>query len=78
MSTTDKPEISFVDDREDDAQSDSEKAPAVRIIDDVRVLGLSEDDAEFYAHFTPEQRKKTIRKVRLVSWIPRYPLATTR
>lgn len=67
MSTTDKPEISFVDDREDDARSDSEKAPAVRIIDDVRVLGLSEDDAEFYANFTPEQRKKTIRKVCQVS-----------
>ncbi|KAK1624428.1 inner membrane transport protein yfaV [Colletotrichum phormii] len=63
MSTTDKPEISFVDDRDDDTRSDSEKALVVRIIDDVRALGLSEDDVEFYANFTPEQRKTTIRKV---------------
>lgn len=63
MSAADKPEISFVDDREADNRSDSEKGPVVRMIDNIRVLGLSEDDAEFYANFTPEQRKRTIRKV---------------
>lgn len=58
-----KPEIDFVDDREADDRSDAEKGPVVRTIDNIRVLGLSEDDAQFYANFTPEQRKRTTRKV---------------
>ncbi|KAF9880140.1 major facilitator superfamily transporter [Colletotrichum karsti] len=63
MSAADKPEIAFIDDREADNGSDAEKGPVVRTIDNMRVLGLSDEDAEFYANFTPEQRKKTIRKV---------------
>lgn len=64
MSATDKPEIAFIDDREAENGSDSEKGPVVRTIDNMRVLGLSDDDTEFYANFTPEQRKATTRKVR--------------
>ncbi|KZL77909.1 MFS transporter, partial [Colletotrichum tofieldiae] len=63
MSAADKPEIAFVDDREADSRSDAEKGPVVRMIDSIRVLGLSDDDADFYANFTPEQRKRTTRKV---------------
>ncbi|TID00372.1 putative transporter [Colletotrichum higginsianum] len=63
MSAMEKPEIDFVDDREADDRSDAEKGPVVRTIDNIRVLGLSEDDAQFYANFTPEQRKRTTRKV---------------
>ncbi|TDZ49762.1 putative transporter [Colletotrichum trifolii] len=62
MSATDKPEMSFVDDGETD-NMDAEKGPVVRTIDNMRVLGLTDDDAEFYANLTPEQRKRTTRKV---------------
>ncbi|KAF6792050.1 transporter C1002.16c-like protein 24 [Colletotrichum sojae] len=63
MSAADKPEISFVDDRDGDAMDSEKGSPAVRTIDNMRVLGLSDDDAEFYANYTPEQRKRTTRKV---------------
>lgn len=38
-------------------------APQVIEIDGFRVLGLSPDDADFYNNFTPEKRKKVLRKV---------------
>jgi hypothetical protein len=58
----DKPDIVMVDDR-DMARDDHEKAPVVHTIDNMRVLGLSEEDAEFYNSYTPEMRKRVIRKV---------------
>jgi hypothetical protein len=40
-------------------------------IDSIRVLGLSTEDAEFYANFSPERRKKLLRKVcSLTSLLP--------
>lgn len=42
---------------------DDEKATAVHVIDSFRVLGLSDDDANFYNGFSQERRKRIIRKV---------------
>ncbi len=42
---------------------DSEKAPAVHAIDNFRVLGLTDEDAEFYNGFSQERRKRILRKV---------------
>ncbi|KAJ4308180.1 hypothetical protein N0V84_012250 [Fusarium piperis] len=42
---------------------DQEKAPQPRAIDNIRVLGLSDEDADFYNNTTVEQRKTIIRKV---------------
>ncbi|KAI8629911.1 major facilitator superfamily domain-containing protein [Xylariaceae sp. FL1651] len=53
----------MVDDRESDHRSDAEKATVVRTIADMRVLGLTEDDAHFYESFPSEKRKKLVRKV---------------
>ena len=35
----------------------------VTIIDNIQVLGLTPEDADFYHNFTPEQRKIVLRKV---------------
>ncbi|KAH6887432.1 major facilitator superfamily domain-containing protein [Thelonectria olida] len=43
--------------------TDAEKATHVQTIDNIRVLGLSNDDAEFYKSYTPAQRKKIMHKV---------------
>ncbi|GKT51523.1 uncharacterized protein ColSpa_11704 [Colletotrichum spaethianum] len=67
MSAADKPEIAFVDDREADGRSDAEKGPVVRMIDNIRVLGLSEDDAEFYANFTPSSGNERPARTEIVS-----------
>jgi hypothetical protein len=54
----------MVDDIDTDRKTpDHEKAPQARTIDNIRVLGLSDEDAEFYNNTTPEQRKQIIRKV---------------
>lgn len=37
----------------------------VSTIDDIQVLGLRREDADFYNNFTSEQRKKVLRKVDL-------------
>lgn len=59
-----KPEITMVDDIDMDSKIvDHEKAPKARTIDNIRVLGLSDQDAEFYDSTTPEQRKTIIKKV---------------
>ncbi|KAK4118765.1 MFS general substrate transporter [Parathielavia appendiculata] len=42
---------------------DTEKATAVHVIDNFRVLGLTDDDAEFYNAFSEERRRRIIRKV---------------
>ncbi|KAH7123322.1 major facilitator superfamily domain-containing protein [Dactylonectria estremocensis] len=43
--------------------NDPEKSTHVHTIDNIRVLGLSDEDADFYANFSPAQRKQVIRKV---------------
>lgn len=43
----------------------------VTTIDNIQVLGLAQDDAEFYRSVTPEQKKAVLRKVRAT------PLLTT-
>ena len=58
----DKPEIVMIDDAIPH-QDDSGKAPSVRVVEGFHVLGLSDDDVEFYNNYTPEMRKKTMRKV---------------
>lgn len=57
-----KPDIVFVDDHA--KAEDPEKGPNVRTIDNVRVLGLSDDDADFYNGVSEADRKKITRKVR--------------
>lgn len=36
----------------------------VTTIDNIQVLGLAQEDAEFYHSITPEQKRATLRKVR--------------
>ncbi|KAL7905818.1 hypothetical protein GGI35DRAFT_459436 [Trichoderma velutinum] len=60
----DKPDIVMVDDRDEHTNHDMEKSAQVKVIDDIPVLGLSEEDAAFYNSITEAQRKKIIRKVR--------------
>ncbi|KAI1855759.1 hypothetical protein JX265_012204 [Neoarthrinium moseri] len=57
-----KPEVVMMD-RNVDSRSDAEKAPVARTIDNIRVLGLTDDDAEFYSEFGAANKKKLIRKV---------------
>ena len=61
-SDAEKAEIFMVDDTMAGSNA-LEKAPTVRVIDDFHVLGLTEEDADFYNNYTPEMRKKTMRKV---------------
>ncbi|KAF4126161.1 MFS transporter [Geosmithia morbida] len=42
---------------------DTEKGSTARIIDDIRVIGLTEDEAEFYASFSPQRRKNVTKKI---------------
>lgn len=42
---------------------DDDRASSVHHVDGIRVLGMSEDDAHFYNSYTPEQRRRIIRKV---------------
>ncbi|KAL8364835.1 hypothetical protein RB595_003894 [Gaeumannomyces hyphopodioides] len=59
-----KPGQDMVEQIDNASQDNSpDKAPVARTIDNMRVLGLTDDDAEFYAAYTPEQRKRVIRKV---------------
>lgn len=62
---SDKPDVIMVDEL-DRAQTvdDDEKARQIHLIDEIRVLGLSAEDASFYNSVTPEQRKRITRKVR--------------
>lgn len=69
----DKPEITMVDHRDADNRSDAEKQPVVRTIDNIRVLGLTDDDAAFYENFGADNRKKLVRKV----CISKYGLTTS-
>jgi hypothetical protein len=57
--SVDKVDVTMAESRHDDG----EKAPAVHVIDNFRVLGLTDDDADFYNNFSPERRKRVMRKV---------------
>ncbi|KAF4468799.1 inner membrane transport yfaV [Fusarium albosuccineum] len=59
-----KPDVVMVDDMDLDVKhGDAEKATQVREIDNMRVLGLTDEDADFYNNTTPEQRKTIIKKI---------------
>ncbi|VUC31396.1 unnamed protein product [Clonostachys rosea] len=60
--STEKPDITMIDDRSID-RADAEKGQNIRTIDNFRVLGLSDDDVEFYENFSDEARKRVVRKV---------------
>lgn len=75
-----KPEIIMVDDIDMNSKVvDHEKAPKARTIDNIRVLGLSDEDADFYHGATLEQRKIIIKKVFLVPYImvPSFKLTSS-
>jgi hypothetical protein len=44
-------------------QGDTEKGTTVHVIDNFRVLGLTNDDADFYNAFSEERRRRIVRKV---------------
>lgn len=48
---------------DEDRLDDGEKATAVHVIDNFRVLGLTDDDAAFYNNFGQERRKRVVQKV---------------
>lgn len=59
----DKPDISMVDNRSIEDGDRPDKPSASRVIANIHVLGLNDDDAEFYETFPPERRSKLVRKV---------------
>jgi hypothetical protein len=61
--SVDKVDVTMAESRHDDG----EKAPAVHVIDNFRVLGLTDDDADFYNNFSPERRKRVMRKVPMLA-----------
>lgn len=59
-----KPSINEIEKIEDPFIAvDAEKAPQIHVIDHIRVLGLTDEEAEFYGSWTPEMRAKVTRKV---------------
>ena len=62
---TDKPEVEMIDQADTAMVEDLEKVAAVRVVDNFQVLGLSDEDADFYNNYTPAQRARTKRKVGL-------------
>jgi hypothetical protein len=66
-----KPDVVMVDDAHID-NVNLEKAPTVRQIDDYQVLGLSQEDADFYNSFTPKMRKKLMHKVKEAKHLRRH------
>lgn len=59
----DKPDISMVDNRSIEEGDRPDKQSASRVIANIHVLGLTDDDAEFYESFPPERRSKLVSKV---------------
>lgn len=73
----DKPDISMVDNRSIEEGDRPDKQSASRVIANIHVLGLTDDDAEFYESFPPERRSKLVRKVvsgfdSLQNFLPQY------
>lgn len=60
---TDKPDIMMIDDVRPGHEDNIEKSTQIRVMDTFHVIGLSDDDANFYNNYTPEQRARTKRKV---------------
>lgn len=58
-----KPDIILVENAMKDDLENPEKAPQVLTVDGYHVLGLTEEDAEFYNNYSPEQRRRTRHKV---------------
>lgn len=61
MAAIDKNEISHVDEKSESIH-DTKQHQIVQI-DNIQVLGIHPDDAEFYMNYSEEKRKKVIRKV---------------
>lgn len=61
MAAIEKNEISYVDEKSESVHDT--KPHQIVQIEDIQVLGLHPDDAEFYTNFSEERRKKVIRKV---------------
>ncbi|KAG6361209.1 hypothetical protein INS49_009433 [Diaporthe citri] len=59
----DKPDISMVDNRSIEEGDRPDKQSASRVIANIHVLGLNDDDAEFYERYPPERRSKLVSKV---------------
>lgn len=59
----DKPDITMVDNRSIEEGDRPDKQSTSRVIANIHVLGLTDDDAEFYETFPPEKRSKMLRKV---------------
>jgi hypothetical protein len=57
------PENDLADEKECTSEN-VENYAVVTTIDNIQVLGLPSDDADFYRSFPPEKRKKLLRKVR--------------
>lgn len=53
----------MVDNRSIEEGDRPDKQSASRVIANIHVLGLTDDDAEFYESFPPERRSKLVRKV---------------
>jgi hypothetical protein len=62
LPSAEKPDITMIDDRSID-RADAEKGQNIRTIDNFRVLGLTDDDVDFYENFSDEARKRVVRKV---------------
>lgn len=54
----------------DTDQVSPEKGTSAVFIEDIQVFGLDPNDAEFYANFSEERRKKLIRKVCFLPLLP--------
>lgn len=59
----DKPDISMVDNRSIEEGDRPEKQSASRVIANIHVLGLTDEDAEFYESYPLEKRSKLVSKV---------------
>lgn len=64
---SEKPEVIMIDElHKEETICDAEKSRQIYLIDDTRVLGLRNEDAEFYTSVTAKQRKRITRKVLFV------------
>lgn len=53
----------MVDNRSIEEGENPQKQSASRVIANIHVLGLTDDDAEFYESYPPEKRSKLVSKV---------------
>jgi hypothetical protein len=62
----------WIDEKECSSEN-VENYAIITTIDNIQVLGLASEDADFYRNFPPERRKRMIRKVRLALILPLNP-----